>query len=94
MTNLSTLQIPFRYGFTSDFNSSEPFIADVSFNLDDEYERESLAYDVAMNYYNANYDNWDSATSKTFFIWEANGSFVGEYDIELEFSPVFTIWEK
>lgn len=87
------MSVSYRFNTNSDFKTSEVFNSYIPFNLNDDLERESLAYDVALEYFNT-LNEWETGTTKTFFIWENDGCFIGEYEIELDVSPVLTVFEK
>jgi hypothetical protein len=64
----------------------------------DEMELSWLIEDMAGDFF-SNHDGWELADAwhgqeRVFAVWDSNKTFIGLYDVTLEYEPRFTAWRK
>lgn len=84
----------YKYNLENNFATASVYTSSVECDLDSDIEREALVYDIASDYYYYEEPSDWPHGSKTFFVWEEDGKFIGEYSVEIDYSPTFIVWEK
>jgi hypothetical protein len=80
------------------FQSSRDIVAVNFGHKYDDLELDWLVEDMAQDYI-SNRDGWEVANNwqgdyREFAVWDTDKTFIGKFDVLLEYEPRFTAWKK
>lgn len=64
----------------------------------DEFELRWLVEDMAKDFFD-NHDGWEISNSwhrdsRDFAVWDKDKNFIGTFEVQLEYEPIFSAWRK
>ncbi len=81
-----------------EFQSNRDILAVNEGHKYDDLELDWLVEEMADDYI-SNHDGWEIAhnwhgTEREFAVWDTDKTFIGKFDVLLEYEPRFTAWKK
>ena len=81
-----------------EFKSNRDIVSVVEGYKYDEFELSWLVEEMAKDYIN-NRDGWEVAHNwqgdyREFAVWDTDKTFIGKFDVLLEYEPTFSAWKK